>query len=289
MIEIVIRPLTALLMIAMPLALGVYLNRKLEGTWRLFGIGALTFVVSQVLHIPFNFLVLNPLMKRFGLSMSVTTQLVVIAILLGLSAGVFEEVARYVFYRLWLKKDEDRTWRSAVMFGAGHGGGEAIILGVLALVAFVRLLALRDVDLSTQVPPDQLELAQMQVEMYWAQPWYVVLLGAVERAAAISFHISASVMVLQVFRRRNILWLFLAIGWHTLLDAVAVFGIQTWGVYVTETLVVGMGILSIVIVLLLREPSSTPDDGLPSQTKESFTQIKPQKPSLDHLEDSRYD
>jgi uncharacterized membrane protein YhfC len=289
MIDIVVRPLTALLMIAMPLALGIYLNRKLEGTWRLFGIGALTFVVSQVLHIPFNFWVLNPLMERFGLSMSVAAQLVVIAILLGLSAGVFEEVARYVFYRFWLKKDDDRTWHSAVMFGAGHGGGEAIILGVLALAAFVRLLALRDVDLSTQVPPDQLELAQMQVEMYWAQPWYAVLLGAVERAAAISFHISASVMVLQVFRRRSILWLFLAIGWHTLLDAIAVFGIQTWGVYITEALIVGMGILSIVIVVLLREPASIPDDDLPPQTKEGFIDAEPQKPSLVDLEDSRYD
>jgi uncharacterized membrane protein YhfC len=289
MIDIVVRPLTALLMIAMPLALGIYLNRKLEGTWRLFGIGALTFVVSQVLHIPFNFWVLNPLMERFGLSMSVAAQLVVIAILLGLSAGVFEEVARYVFYRFWLKKDDDRTWHSAVMFGAGHGGGEAIILGVLTLAAFVQLLALRDVDLSTQVPPDQLELAQMQVEMYWAQPWYAVLLGAVERAAAISFHISASVMVLQVFRRRNILWLFLAIAWHTLLDAIAVFGIQTWGVYITEALIVGMGILSIVIVVLLREPASIPDDDLPHQTKEGFIDAEPQKPSLVDLEDSRYD
>jgi uncharacterized membrane protein YhfC len=276
-------------MIALPLALGVYLTRRLRVSWRLFGVGAVTFVVSQVFHIPFNAWVLNPLVDRFGLSMDIPSQLAIIAVLFGLSAGVFEEVARYIFYRFWLKKNDDHTWRSAVVFGAGHGGGEAIILGVLALVTFVRLFVLRDVDLSTQVPPDQLELAQMQVELYWAQPWYAVLLGAVERAAAISFHISAAVLVLQVFRRINILWLFLAIGWHTLLDAVAVFGIQTWGVYVTEALVVGMGILSIGIVFLLREPTYTPDDAHPAQAPESLMEIEPQKPSLNHLEDSRYD
>jgi len=289
MIDLVIRPLTALLMIALPLALGVYLARKLGGTWRLFGIGAVAFVLSQVFHIPFNGLVLNPLLTRFGLSMSVPAQLVIIAILLGLSAGIFEEVTRYLFYRFWLKKDDDRTWSSAVMFGAGHGGGEAIILGVLGLVTFVRLLVLRDVDLSTQVPPEQLELARMQVETYWAQSWYVVLLGAVERAAAISFHISAAVLVFQVFRRRNILWLFLAIGWHTILDAVAVFGIQTWGVFITEAFVVLIGILSIGIVFLLREPAPNLDDSPSLQIPESPTEIKPQKPSLEHLEDSRYD
>lgn len=289
MFDIFMRLLNALLMIAIPLALGVYLNRKLNCTWRLFGIGAIAFIASQVLHIPFNFLVLNPLLGKLGLSISQTgMQLAIVAVFYGLSAGVFEEGARYIFYRFWLKKDTDRTWNSAVMFGAGHGGSEAIILGVLALMALVQMVVLRDVDLSTQVPADQLELAKMQVETYWAQPWYAVLLGSVERVAAISFHISASVLVLQAFRRRNIIWLFLAIGWHTLLDAVAVFGMQTWGAYVTEALVFGMGILSIVFILLLREPIASPEDEQTQIIEEILPEIEPQKPSSDHLEDSRY-
>ena len=60
MFDIVIRSLNALLMIAMPLALGVYLYRRLGAEWRLFGIGAVTFIASQVFHIPFNVWVLNP-------------------------------------------------------------------------------------------------------------------------------------------------------------------------------------------------------------------------------------
>lgn len=274
MLDIPVRLLNGLLMIAIPLALGVYLRRKLNVAWRLFGIGAVTFVASQVLHIPFNSWVLNPMIERFNLSMSEPIQLAMIAVLLGLSAGVFEEVARYLFYRFWLKKDTDRTWNSAVMFGAGHGGVEAIILGVLAVVAFIQLLVLRDVDLSTQVSADQLELAKMQVETYWSLPWYAVLLGAVERVAAISFHISASVMVLQVFRRKNILWLILAVGWHTLLDAVAVYGIQTWGIYVTEALVVGIGVLSVVFVFLLREPTTIPEGETPIDLDESLIELE---------------
>ena len=151
------------------------------------------------------------------------------------------------------------------------------------------MLAFRDADLSTRVPAEQLELAKMQVEIYWSLPWYIALLGAVERAAAISFHISAAVLVFQVFRRRKIFWLFLAIGWHTLLDAVAVFGMQTWGMYVTEALIVGLGILSVLIVFLLREPGATPDAETPARVEIPRMEIKPLKPSLENLEDSRYD
>ena len=289
MFDIFVRLLNALLMIAIPLALGVFLNRRLNAAWRLFGVGAITFIASQVLHIPFNFWLLEPMLESLGLSITQTgVQLAIVAFFYGLSAGVFEELARYVFYRFWLKKDTERTWDSAVMFGAGHGGVEAILLGALALVALVQLIGLRDADLSVQIPADQLVLAKMQIETYWSLPWYAALLGTVERVAAISFHISASVLVLQVFRRKNMFWLFLAIGWHTLLDAVAVFGMQTWGMYVTEALIVCMGILSVIIVFLLREPVSAPDDELLPEIEEIIF-IENQKPSLENLEDSRYD
>ena len=289
MFDIVIRVLNALLMIAIPLVLGVYLSKKQGTGWHLFGIGAVTFIASQVLHIPFNAWVLNPLLETLGLSFTGTTvQLIVLALLFGLSAGVFEETSRYVVYRFWLKSPSDRTWRSALMFGAGHGGIESIILGVLALVAFIQLLVYRNADLSAIVPADQLELAMSQVETYWSLPWYAALLGAVERAAAISFHLSATVLVLQVFRRRNILWLFFAIGLHTLLDAVAVFGMQTWGMYITEALIVGLAILSLGIIFLLRQPTELSDILPPEETQSPFSEIQSQEPTIENLEDSRY-
>ncbi|HBX70037.1 MAG TPA: hypothetical protein DEH25_11850 [Chloroflexi bacterium] len=289
MFDALIRFLNAALMIALPLGLGVYLSRKLDGKWRLFGVGALTFVASQVFHIPFNAWILNPLLKKLDLQISdPVLQLAVVALLLGLSAGVFEEVSRYLVYRFWLVAKSDRTWRSALMFGAGHGGIEAIILGVLGLYAFVQLVAYRNADLSAIVTPEQLDLAKLQVETYWSLPWYAALLGAVERAAAICFHLSATVLVLQAFRRKNIFWLFLAIGWHTILDAVAVFGAQSWGTYVTEGLIVSLGLLGLVIVFLLREPAEIQDVLSPEDTEPAQIEIQPQKPSIETLEDSRY-
>jgi uncharacterized membrane protein YhfC len=286
--DIVIRSLNPLLMIAMPLALGVYLYRKLAAEWRLFGVGALTFIASQIIHIPFNAWVLNPMIKRYSLDPQLSTHLVVIALLFGLSAGVFEEFARYIAYRFRLKDEAERTWRSALMFGAGHGGIEAILLGILVAYGFVRLFALKDADLEILVPLSQLEIARAQVDLFWSAPWYAAILGAVERAATICFHLSAAVIVLQAFRRRNNIWLFLAIGWHTVLDALAVFAAGAWNIYVAEALIVAAGLISLGIIFALRDPPEMPGDDKPREGIGKPIEFESQKPSIDHLEDSRY-
>ena len=64
---------------------------------------------------------------------------IIYAVFLGLSAGVFEETARYLTYRFWAK--DARSWSRGLMLGAGHGGSEAILVGALAAVNFVALLA----------------------------------------------------------------------------------------------------------------------------------------------------
>ena len=93
-------------------------------------------------------------------------QLVTIALAFGLSAGIFEEVARYLVYLFWIK--QTCKWGQAMMFATGHGGIEAVLLGVVTLFTAVQIIALQDIDLSTQVPPEQLELAQAQLDTFWA-------------------------------------------------------------------------------------------------------------------------
>ena len=152
-------------------------------------------------------------------------------------------------YRYWLEKE--RTWRAGVMFGLGHGGVESILLGGLAFFALIQAMVFAEESLVELVSPDQVELAQAQIAAYQAMPWYAVILGEVERLVAISFHVSASILVLQVFRRNNLTWLVLAIGWHALLDGVAVFSMQAWGIYITESILVVFGGLSVWFVFLL--------------------------------------
>jgi hypothetical protein len=98
--------------------------------------------------------------------------------------------------------------------------------------------------------------------------------------------------VLEAFTRHNRLWLVLAIVWHTVVDAVAVFAVPTWGVYVTEGLVVICGLLSVGVVLALRSP----EEGEPCMEPGLLTgqpllpHIEPGTEELDHdkLDKSRY-
>jgi uncharacterized membrane protein YhfC len=204
---------------------------------------------------------------------------------LGLSAGIFEEGMRYLVLRFWAK--DARSWRNGVLFGAGHGGAEAIILGGLVLYGFFQMTALRTADLAKIIPANQLELAKNQLAVYWSASWYASLLGALERLFSIPCQIAMAVMVMQVFTRKHIRWLFLAIGYHALLDASAVVNIKYIGVYWTEAVVAGFALLSLVLVILLRQPEPTEDI---SSATSVIPLRMPQLPeeTLENLEKTRY-
>jgi uncharacterized membrane protein YhfC len=289
-VDVFVHALNGFLMIAMPLALGIFLARRLRVTWRLFLVGGLTFLGSQVLHIPFNNYVLAAALDRLGVTQAQQGMpLAILALLAGLSAGVFEEGARYLVYRFWLK--EERSWSQALMFGAGHGGVEAILLGMLATYGFVQVMALRGVDLATVFPSEQVELARSQVAAYWAMPWYDALMGAFERVGALCLQVSMAVMVLQAFTRRNVLWLLAAILWHALVDAVAVFALPTWGAYIMEGLVAVLALGSVALVFGLRTPEPEPvpvvQAPLPAPRTGAGMAAAPEA-TPDKLDDSRF-
>jgi len=291
--DVFIRLLNSLLMILGPLTLGIVMVRRWKLGWRLFFLGAATFIGSQVLHIPFNQFIVLPYMEKLGLiGNNEVSALVLYGLVLGLSAGVFEEGARYLVYRVWLS--DVRRWKEAVLYGAGHGGVEAILLGGLALYAFFQATAYRNADLSELVPPSQLELAKAQIEAYWLAPWYDALIGALERAFAVIIQISLAILVFQAVARRKILWLFLAVGWHTTVDALAVFGIQRWGVYLTEAVVAGFALISLAMILFLRKRPVVMHEGLEEVDASLLIPDLPAQPrkldlSKERLENSRYD
>ncbi len=244
--------LNGLLMVGMPVALGLFLRKRFAIGWRFFGVGALTFVLSQVGHIPFN-LGLTALFQAGVLpAPPAAYKLAFNAVVLGLSAGVWEECFRYIAYR-WMAKDA-RSWAAGLMLGAGHGGIEAIIFGFLALYSLLQIVALSGiVDLSTVLPAAQVETVQSAIAEYWSNPWYMGVMGAVERVFAILFHLTASVMVLQVFLGRGRRWLLYAIIWHAVLDATAVW-LTSYGKLAPE---VGLLVLSVVNVVILYYLSRT--------------------------------
>jgi uncharacterized membrane protein YhfC len=258
--------LDGLLMIAMPIALGIYLTRKFELYGRLWWIGAAVFVLSQVGHIPFNAYVVNPLLNNLNSSAVLPSiaMLIVGALILGLSAGLWEELFRYAMFRWWAK--DARSWGSGLLVGTGHGGAEAILLGLLVLYNFINMIAVRNMDISTLVPTDQLATVEAQITAFWSAPWYYTLLGALERLFTIPAQICFAVLVLQTFTRKQWFWVWLAVGFHALLDTATVVAQNLLNAYLTEAVIGVFAVLSVLIILKLRqlEPSAGPGPAAPS-------------------------
>ncbi len=272
-------------MIAMPVGLAIYLTNHWKTGGRIWWIGAATFVLSQVGHIPFNWAAGKILNQTGMISWNPTSQLIFNAVFLGVSAGIFEEGARYLVMRWWAK--ETRSWHKGIMFGAGHGGAEAIILGLVAVYAFLQLAALRNADLTTLFPANQLALAKQQVQTYWSAPWYMAMLGALERLFTIPCQIAMALLVMQVFTRQHIGWLFAAIGYHALLDGVAVIGQKYLSPVSLEGVIGIFAVLSVAIIFLLRQPE--PGEALPQVTPALVVPItEPVAETVENLEDTRY-
>jgi uncharacterized membrane protein YhfC len=282
-------PVSAIYIFVISIGLGFFLSRKFGLSWRLFWIGAATFIVSQVGHIPFNAGLTALFQKGILPSPPAAWQLVFNAIVLGLSAGLFEEISRFAVYRWWVK--DARSWGRGLLLGAGHGGIEAMLVGGLLLVSFFYMFAIKDTDLAALVPVDQLPLAQQQVEAYWSATWYDSLLGAVERSFTLPAHLAFSILVLQVFLRRQLRWLWFSVAWHALLNAITLFIAGTWNIYLAELALGILAFINIGIIFKLRQPEPVADVQPESRpTTDSFDGF--QMPSIEenteHLDRTRY-
>ncbi len=236
------------LMILFPLVLGWWIRRRFGIGWGVFGIGAATFIASQVVHLPLNF-ALGLLGGGRGVAL---WPLVPLALVAGLSAGVCEEGARWIVLRFFARTT--RGWRAGLQFGAGHGAAEAIILGLLVLVNVVALLALRQVGSTllgmAGVPADQLAEAQAA---FWNTPVYMSALAGLERVMAIAFHIAAATLVMRSVTRGRPGYLLAAIGLHTLMNAWAVWASQSIGVGVTYVGLASFAVFCLWLIWRLRE------------------------------------
>lgn len=278
--------LNGLLMIAMPVGLAIFLTARWKLGARLWLIGAATFILSQVGHIPFNALA-GLVLNRTGLTqMTPEAQLIFNAVFLGLSAGLFEEFFRYGMFRWWAK--DARSWRKGVLAGAGHGGAEAIILGAIVVYAFVQFAYLRNADLPKIVAADQLALAQQQVSAYWSMTWYASLLGALERLFTIPTQIALAVLVLQTFTRKQWFWVWLAVVYHATLDAGAVLLSVRAGALATEVLAGAFALISLLLIFLLRQPEPPEENLTPPAPPAPVFVPKPLEATPDKLDQTRY-
>jgi uncharacterized membrane protein YhfC len=240
-----VRLLAGLEIVGLVVALGVFLRRKIYPSWKPFWWGALCFVLSQVAHIPFNGLLLNALLFRWGWTDLMHLRgapLVVTSCLLGLSAALFEETARWILYRCKFSAPQQmqKSYKLAIMVGAGHGGCEAALVGIATILTLVGMTVLRlNPQAMNDMPEEQKEMVEEQLSTYWSMSGFLVSMAPVERVIAMSFHMSASVLVCRGFGTTTTngrppppyAWRYywMAVAFHAALDAIAVYLVVATG------------------------------------------------------------
>lgn len=239
-----------LVMLGAPIALAVVLARRAHASWATLGAGVVAFLGSQVVHLPLNWG-----LAELGV-LGAARSTVLNAIVLGLTSGLCEESARWVTLRLWRRTDRDSN--GALMFGAGHGGVESVAIGLLAAATLASMFAMRGVDPHTLgVPAPQAGLVRQQVDAFWSLPWWSPLLGAAERLMAITFHLSASSLVVLALVRRQPAWVALAVLWHAATNAGVVLALGAWGPVAAEGLLLGMTPVSVAFIVGVRRALAT--------------------------------
>lgn len=241
--------------VAYPLVLAVVAHRRLHVGWRYVAYGAIIFFLFQLAtRVPAVQLIQSALGQQLKASpVLMWTWLVILA----LTAGIFEEVGRYVGYRVFMRRDE-KTWSKAIMYGLGHGGLESIVLvGGLTLVGLINLLSVANGGL-TQLPEGQRALAAQQLQVLNSQPGWAALLSAWERLWTMPIQVAFSVIVLQVFRRGKLIWLFWAVLGHAFVDLVAaglqqVLGPGPRASLVVEGVIAVFGVIAVWIIWRLRD------------------------------------
>lgn len=120
--------IVALMTLLLPLGV-MFLLRRRGGSWTAFLTGAGTFVLFALVLEP----ILHNLVLRSPAGASIQGNVLLYGLYGGLAAGLFEETGRLLAFRLVLQKSPARI--TALSYGIGHGGIEALLLVGLTMVS----------------------------------------------------------------------------------------------------------------------------------------------------------
>lgn len=221
-LSIAFMAIAALIGVAIPAVLYVLFRKKRKANHLPFWTGCVTFVLFALVleQLMYSFLMKAPIWA------TITGNVWLYGFVGGLFAGLFEETGRFVAFKTVLRKQRGND-ANGLMYGAGHGGIEAVVL--LSVSMIINLIF--SLQYNAGIPSSLGTVSAAQQLM--ALPSWMFLVGAVERLAAVTLHISLSVLVWFAAKNSKRFWLYpLAILLHLFVDMAAVvlsgLGVNVW-------------------------------------------------------------
>ena len=220
--SIVFMVIALIVSIALPVGLALYFGLKKKADIIPFFVGCavmvlFAFVLEQLVH----YVVLkSPAGDR------IQSDIMLSALYGGAMAGIFEETGRFAAFKTVLKKYRGKDINS-LMYGAGHGGIEALILlGITSINNITYSVLINPGNTETLTSPasgDLLKQIETAIDQLITTPSYTFLLGGVERIFAVALQLSLSVLVWFAVKNAKKWYLYpLAIFLHFFVDACTV-------------------------------------------------------------------
>ena len=236
--SLILMAVDAVLGIAVPVCLAVWLVRKYRARLSTILIGAGTFIVFA--------LVLESIMHQLVLKgpngPAIMGNTLLFAVYGGLAAGVFEETGRFLSMKFLLKK-EPSTALPGIAYGIGHGGAEMLIIFGITMISNLVVSALINAGLSgilfAKVPEDAAAQLQAQLNQLQTVGAGTLLTGLWERISALVLHLGLSMLVWVAVRKGGKwLWLFpAAVAIHAIVDSGVVMLQKSVGMVPLELIV----------------------------------------------------
>ena len=206
-----------LLSMSLPLGLAFLLVFRDKRRAKALLLGIITFLIFQVFtRIPLLQIVLP---NQVWYILFTYEQPLLYLFLLSLSAGLFEEIGRYLIMKKWLSKG---SFMEVFTFGVGHGGIESILIVGLGVM------------LSDVSSVDDFSL----------------IMGGVERVFAMCMHLAFTFLVYTQISKRQKYGLVLSILAHTFVNFIAVYLMSLgFGILTVEFSLFVMAVIAIIYVL----------------------------------------
>ena len=154
----------------------------------------------------------------------------------GAAAALFEETGRIFAAKTFLRKRNDTP--NAFMYGAGHGGVEALYVGVITQISNLSLAATVNAgkagELLATVSGSQYDAAVQQLRTLCQSESASFFLAGFERILAVALHIALSLILFKGLREKKGGLVALCYLLHFALDAILVLVNASFGVYAAE-------------------------------------------------------
>lgn len=210
--SILMMGITCLICFIVPILCIWWLHRKYNASRMSFLVGLIAFVVSvQVLEAPLHiyFLKINETTAAW------LSNPYLYSLYGGLMAGIFEETARWICFKFFLKKQQ--RIQDSLSYGVGHGGIEAmLIVGTTYLSNLMVSMMINNGTIDSL--GFSVELQDLVTQQLTLTSPLLFGIAGYERLMTLIIQVGLSVLVFKGVREHKIRYYFIAILLHAILD-----------------------------------------------------------------------